>query len=172
MIIRQETKKDFDEIYNLVKEAFKTARVSKGDEQDFINQLRASDNYIPELALVVEEQSILVAYNILTKFNINIDDNSKKQIKALLLGPVCVKLEYRNEKIGEQIINKSLEIAKNMGYEAVFLFGDPNYYYRLGFRQTMDYNIKCLNKISPKNAMVKELVPNILKDVKGTIVFI
>ena len=171
MIIRKERKEEYEAIYNLVKEAFKTARVSKGDEQDHINQLRLSSNYIPELALVVEEQGTLVAYNILTKFNVNIENNNKK-IKALVLGPICVKLEYRNEKIGEQLINKSLEIAKDMGYEAVFLFGDPNYYYRLGFRQTMDYNIKCLNKISPKNVMVKELVPNILKDVKGTISFL
>lgn len=171
MIIRQETKNDYIEIYNLVKEAFKTARVSKGDEQDYINQLRLSSSYIPELALVVEDQCKLVAYNILTKFNVNIE-NSNKKIKSLLLGPICVKLEYRNEKIGEKLINKSLEIAKNMGYEAVFLFGDPNYYYRVGFRQTMDYNIKCLNDISPKNAMAKELVSNVLQNVKGTISFL
>ena len=56
MIIRQETKEDFKEIYKLVKNAFETARVSNGKEQDYVNELRASSKYIPELALVVEEQ--------------------------------------------------------------------------------------------------------------------
>lgn len=161
MIIRQETQKDYQEIYELVKEAFSTAKDSRGDEQDHINRLRKSINFIPELALVVEEQKKLIAYNILTKTDFDVW-NCQKKIKSLLLGPICVKLEYRNQKIGEKLINKSLDIAKDMGYEVVFLFGNPNYYYRLGFKQINDYDIKPLNNILPKNSMVKELIPNIL----------
>ncbi|HWR07601.1 hypothetical protein [Sporomusa sp.] len=55
MIIRKETEKDFSQIYDLVKAAFQTAKVSDGKEQDFVNQLRSSSNYIPELALIAEE---------------------------------------------------------------------------------------------------------------------
>ena len=169
MIIRQETKEDFKEIYKLVKNAFETARVSNGKEQDYVNELRASSKYIPELALVVEEQKRLIGHIMLTKFNVK---TSNKNLKPLLLGPVCVMLGYRNEKIGENLINKSLEIAKEIGYNCVFLVGDPNYYYRMGFRQAIEYGIKCEDKIESKYVLATELIPETLKDIKGTISFL
>ena len=170
MIIRQETKKDFNEVYRLVKEAFETARVSNGKEQDYVNELRASTKYIPELSLVVEDQKKLIAHIILSKFNIKGSSDSK--IKPLLLGPVCVMLGYRNEKIGEKLIRNSFEIAKKLGYNCIFLVGDPNYYYRMGFRQAIEYGIRCEDKIESKFVLATELVPNTLKDVKGTISFL
>lgn len=169
MIIRPETQKDYETIYKLVKEAFETARVSNGKEQDYVNELRASKNYIPELALVVEELDKIIAYIMLTKFSVNCD---KTDINALLLAPVCVMLGYRNEKIGEKLINNSLKIAKSLGFNCVFLVGDPNYYYRLGFRQAVEYGIKCEDKIESKNVLAMELVPDALKNVKGTISFL
>ena len=170
MIIRQETEKDFKEVYKLVKDAFETARVSNGKEQDFVNEIRTSEKYVPELSLVVEEQKRLIAHIILSKFNIKGCSNPK--IKPLLLGPVCVMLGYRNEKIGEKLIRKSFEIAKDLGYNCIFLVGDPNYYYRMGFRQAIEYGIKCEDKIETKYVLAIELVPNTLKKVKGTLSFL
>ena len=84
MIIRQETEKDFKEVYKLVKDAFETARVSNGKEQDFINEIRASEKYVPELSLVVEEQKRLIAHIILSKFNIKGCSNHSK-----IMGTLC-----------------------------------------------------------------------------------
>lgn len=50
--IRQENKEDYDEIYNVVKTAFATAKHSDGNEQDLVAALRKSNNFIPELSLV------------------------------------------------------------------------------------------------------------------------
>lgn len=55
MRIRQEREEEFPAIYDLVKVAFQTAKVSSGDEQNFVLRLRAGGNYIPELALVAED---------------------------------------------------------------------------------------------------------------------
>ncbi len=38
MVIRQERPQEFPQIYDLVKVAFQTAKVSDGKEQDFVNQ--------------------------------------------------------------------------------------------------------------------------------------
>ncbi|MCR4662608.1 MAG: N-acetyltransferase [Endomicrobiaceae bacterium] len=170
MIIRQETKQDFNKVYDLVKESFETARVSNGREQDYVKELKESDKYIPELSLVVEEQQKLIGYIILSKFDIK--DSSNPKIKPLLLGPVCVLLGYRNEKIGEKLIRKSFEIAKSLGYNCIFLVGDPNYYYRMGFRQAIEYGIKCEDKIESKYVLAIELVPNTFTKAKGTISFL
>lgn len=50
--IRQETKKDYEEVYNVVKTAFETAEHSDGNEQDLVVALRESGSFIPELLLV------------------------------------------------------------------------------------------------------------------------
>ena len=67
MLIRRERPEEFSRIYDLVKIAFQTAKVTNGKEQDFVNQLRAGDNYIPELALVAEEDGKLIGHIMLTK---------------------------------------------------------------------------------------------------------
>lgn len=168
--IRQEVKSDYKKVYDLVKDTFCFAKgLVKGDECERVKELKNSSNFVPELSFVAEEYGCLVAYNILTKFN---GHSTNKNIKALLLGPVCVKLEYRNKGIGKEIINKSLETAKSLGYEVVFLFGEENYYKKLGFKQTLSYNIEPLNEnIRQEDVLLKELVPNVLKDIKGTVFF-
>lgn len=47
MDIKLVNKEDYDKIYTFVEEAFKTAEVSDGTEQDFVLELRKSSNYIP-----------------------------------------------------------------------------------------------------------------------------
>lgn len=55
--IRQETKKDYEEVYNVVKVAFETAEHSDGKEQDLVVALRNSNNFIPQLSLVATQNS-------------------------------------------------------------------------------------------------------------------
>lgn len=69
MIIRRETSEEFPRIYALVKTAFQTAKVADGNEQDFVSQLRAGGGYIPELALVAEENGSLIGHIMLTRIN-------------------------------------------------------------------------------------------------------
>ena len=70
LIIRQEKSSEFQYIYDFVRVAFETAKVSNGKEQDFVNRLRASDRYIPELALVAEKNAKIVGHIMLTKTHV------------------------------------------------------------------------------------------------------
>lgn len=166
MIIRKEEPKDFDGIYNLIKTAFETAKVSDGDEQDYAVKLRNSNRYIPELALVAVENDKLIGHIMLTK---NYVETDAGKIECLLLGPICVILEYRNKGIGASLIKKALSIAKNSGHKAVFLCGDPDYYGRFGFVSVSDYNIKPAMDIPIKYVLVYELQQGWLNGIKGTI---
>ena len=83
MIIRRETEEEFPQIYDLVKVAFQTAKVSDGKEQDFTDHLRASGGYVPELALVAEEDRKLIGHVLFTKTYIT---NGGNKIETLLLG--------------------------------------------------------------------------------------
>ena len=60
--IRQETKKDYEEVYNVVKTAFETVEHSDGNEQDLVVALRNSNNFIPQLSLVAIQDSKVVGY--------------------------------------------------------------------------------------------------------------
>lgn len=166
MIIRKEAENDFSQIYDLVKIAFQTAKVSNGKEQDFVNQLRSGNNYIPELALVAEENDRLIGHIMLTKTYIVNGDN---RFEALLLAPISVVLEYRNRGIGAKLINESFRLAKEMGYTSVFLVGDPAYYHRFGFKSSVDFGVKQLYNIPDEYVMACELVPNALRGISGII---
>ncbi len=165
--IRPETPEDYPEVYNLIRKAFKTANVMDGDEQDYALNLRESKKYIPQLALVAESDGKLIGHIMFTHFPVVQPDGT--HFDALLVAPLSVLLEYRNKGIGSALMHEGFRIATQMGFRAAFLAGDPNYYSRFGYRQTSDYGIVNINGIPDQFIMVKELQPDTLNDVSGTI---
>lgn len=87
MNIKLVNKEDYDKIYTFVEEAFKTAEVSDGTEQDFVLELRKSSNYVPELEFAAYDKNILIGHIMLTKQNLK----SNKPVKAVLVAPLSVK---------------------------------------------------------------------------------
>lgn len=166
--IRPEKESEFEQIYDLVKVAFQTAKVSNGQEQDFVNLLRKSGNYIPELALVAEDKRKLIGHIMLTKNYINCTDGQRE---TLLLAPISVVLEYRNNGVGSNLVNKSFELAKSMGYNSVVLVGDPAFYGRFGFKKAVEFGIRCLQDIPQEYVLACEFVPGALNEINGTIDF-
>lgn len=168
MLIRQEKVDEFPQIYDLVKLAFQTAKVSDGKEQDFVNQLRSNGNYIPELALLAEENGKLIGHIMLTRTYIF---NGVNHFETLLLAPISVVVECRNKCVGASLIRESFRLAKEMGYGSVVLVGDPAYYHRFGFRPALTFGIKNINNIPDEYVMACELSPDALHEISGTIDF-
>jgi len=166
--IRQEKPSDFQDIYDLVKIGFQTAEVSNGNEQDYVIKLRASVNYIPELALVAEENGKLIGHIMLTKTYVSCNDS---KFEALLITPLCVAIEHRNLGIGSELVKESFGLAKNSGYKAVFVVGNPLFYSRFGFRSSALFGIKHVPMIPDQFVMVNELSIGALTDVVGTVTF-
>ena len=165
MIIRQENAEDFSRIYELVKIAFQTAEVTSGQEQELVGKLRNSANYIPELALVAEENGELLGHIMLTR-TLVVDGDHKAEV--LFLGPISVVEEYRRRGIGSALMRQSLKLAGELGYEAVVLVGDPAYYHRFGFKTSADWGIRHVLDIPSEFVMACELVPDALTNVRGT----
>ena len=72
-------------------------------------------------------------------------------------------------KIGSSLIYEGFRLAKALGYKAVFLCGDPDYYYRFGFRSTASFGIKYIHDIPEKYIMAYELEKGSLDNVVGSI---
>jgi putative acetyltransferase len=166
MIIRRERPEEFSRIYDLVKAAFQSAKVTNGKEQDFVGQLRSSGNYIPELALVAEENGKLIGHIMLTKTYLV---NNGNNLEILLLAPISVALKHRNRGVGASLIRESFKIAKEMGYTLVVLVGDPAYYHRFGFKAAVGLGIRHTQNIPDENVMACELTAGALRGINGTI---
>ncbi len=168
MIIRTETQKDYDEIYHLVRDAFKTAQVSDGKEQDFVVKLRQEADYLADLAFVAEEDGRIIAHIMLTKQKVW---TSSGFFEALLLAPLCVAFDYRNRGIGAELVRYAMKVATEKGYKAVFLVGNPDYYGRFGFIEALRYGIRNTNGIPAQYVLAAELEKGALFGVSGQITF-
>ena len=168
MTIRQEQPQDFARVYELVKVAFGTAQVSNGDEQNYVNRIRAGEAYLADLALVAEEDEELVGHIILSRTIIKAED---REFPTLHLGPISVVLERRCQGIGSRLMKEALRRARAAGHPSVVLVGDPAYYRRFGFRTSTEFGIGNDLGIPDEYAMALELQPGALECVSGNIVF-
>ena len=166
LTIDTEKESDFPEIYDLVKIAFQTSENADGDEQDYVNNLRKSGNYIPELALTIKDGTKIIGHIMLTK---TIITRGYEKLDALLLSPVCIQLEYRNKGIASKLIRHSFTVAKDKGFKAIFLVGEPEYYSRFGFKSITNFGIKDTGDIPEQYTMGLELEEGFLGTKGGTI---
>lgn len=168
MLIRPEEPSDFLAIHQLVETAFRTARVSSGDEQNFVLRLRRSANYIPELALVATEDGELIGHIMLTRSAIETPAGERP---ALVLAPLAVAAKRRRQGFGGQLVREAILRAKNLGHDAVLLVGDPAYYERFGFRGSLEFGVRNRDGIPDRNVMACELEEGGLNDMAGTVSF-
>ena len=162
MTIRQATPEDFDAIYSLVKTAFQTAKVSDGDEQDFVLKLRKG-RYIPELELVAEEDGVLIGHIMLPGASIRENGGC---FGTLLLAPLSVALEWRAKGSGAALIREALAKAAALGHSSAVLIGDPGYYGRFGFHSAASISYP---GVPGEYTLACELTPGALRNISGAI---
>lgn len=169
--MRNEQPDEFPEIYAFIRTAFETAAVKDGDEQDFISRLRDSENYLPRLAWVAHKQQELVGHLMLTRTDVKYAD--QPILRSLTVAALSVKLFYRNKGVGTALMEEGLRQAYTEGYSAIFLCGDPAYYYRFGFKPISSYGITNTGTVPPPYVLACELIPGILtgKEETGTVCF-
>jgi len=166
--LRQETEKDYPEVFQVVKKAFETLDISDHTEQFLVERLRKTNAFIPELSIVAEYDNQIVGHIMLTKIKIENDNDS---FESLTLAPVSVKPEFQRQGIGGKLITESHRIAKELGYKSIVVVGHETYYPKFGYRPASTYNITCSFDVPDENLMIIELVENGLKDVSGTIIY-
>jgi len=177
--IRQEKASDYDEVCALVKTSFAAASDPDETVQDYLNEVRKKDAFIPELSLVAEnDEGKLIGQIVLYKTNIMPADSKngsqpgfQKEVTELVLSPLCVHPDFRGRGIARALMEKAFEIAKDLGYTAVFLCGDPKFYRRMGFRPTFEHNIFHITDVE-KNAewcLALELSDGALRGISGMV---
>lgn len=166
MQIRQAAPADYPAIYDLVKTAFQTAKVSDGTEQDFAAALRARPGYRPELELVAENESgDLLGHVMLTETRLPAGPD--RLLPVLMAAPLCVRLQNRSCGLGARLLHEGMRRARSLGYTCVFLVGDPAYYGRFGFRPVTEYGLRNETHAEDRYVLGRPLVPGALEGASG-----
>lgn len=136
MTIRPAQAGDYSEIYSLVQTAFATAKVSDGTEQDFVLELRRRDTYRPELELVAEENGQLIGHILLTILPVQGAPQGLWGLWGLMVAPCASGWRTGTGAWAASFSTRGRRAAE-LGYNALFLVGDPDYYGRYGFQNAV-----------------------------------
>ena len=151
MRIRQEKPEDYEEVYELVREAFASAEHADGNEQDLVEALRKGDAFIPELSLVAEEGGRLAGHILFTKAQVG-------EAEVLALAPLSVRPAFQRQGVGTALIEEGHRIARKMGYAYSIVLGSENYYPRLGYREAAGFGVEVPEGIPSANFMAIQLL--------------
>ncbi|WP_207640953.1 GNAT family N-acetyltransferase [Clostridium lundense] len=102
---------------------------------------------------------------IYSKAKIINEDNEEFQV--LCMGPLGVLSSYQGKGIGTLLIQHSINVARILGYKAIIIFGNPDYYHRFGFENAEKYNIQTSWGVNFQAFMVLELYEGSLKGISG-----
>ena len=134
-----------------------------------VEEIRSKRFYLPELELImVDENDEVIGYVNFARFHLE----GRYENELLLLSPVAVKTQLQRQHISKELIEYGFERAKEMGYKAVIVEGNPMNYRSRGFVTSADYGITAHESVglpAPECLMVKELVPGGLDGIKGVV---
>ena len=167
-IIRLETKEDYRETENLIRESFWNVYRPGALEHYVIHVLRKDPAFIPELDLVMEENGWLVGQNMFMKTVIEADDG--RIVDVLTMGPICVAQDLKRRGYGKYLLDYSLEKAAAMGFGAVLFEGNIRFYGTCGFDYASKFGIRYHDLPEGADAsffLCKELRPGYLDGITG-----
>ena len=163
VVIRPERDTDHPAIAEVVRAAF----VEHPDEvASFVERIRASEQFIPELALVAEDASGVIAHVILSW--VGVEGGSRARI--LNLTPMSVRPDRQRIGVGSRLIRDALGRAEEAGEPAVMVQGHPSYYPRFGFELASALGFIAPYPMLDEALMVKRL-PGDSSDLAGRIVY-
>ncbi|MCD8069245.1 MAG: N-acetyltransferase [Lachnospiraceae bacterium] len=165
IIIRNEKPDEYRETENVIREAFWNHYTPGCNDHYLIHIMRDCPAFIPELDLVAVDGTRIVGSVMSLKSYIKGDDRSVFDVVSL--GPIGVLPDSQKKGIGGKMIARSKEIAKQLGYRAVLLCGDPDYYTRQGFVAAQVYDIRNSENMYADALHVCELYEDALPGVSG-----
>ena len=165
LIFRKTDKKEFFFTENLTREVFWNLYNPGCNEHLVLHNLRKSKSYIPELDLVAVSGEKIVGHVITTKARVI--DVHNNEYEVLCAGPFSVSPEFQNNGIGTKLFEFMISEAKKLGYTAMILFGDPDYYHRFGFRNAKEYMITTKDNRNFEPFMALELQKNGMENIRG-----
>jgi len=167
-IIRLERKEEYRETENLIRESFWNVYRPGCLEHYVLNQLRNDPAFVPELDFVMEKDGVLIGQNMFMRAVIRGDDG--REIPILTMGPICISPELKRQGYGKALLDYSLEKAAKMGFGALCVEGNIDFYGKSGFTYASKFGIRYHGLPEGEDAsffLCRELIPGYLEGITG-----
>lgn len=165
IIIRLENESDYEQTEELTREAFWNIYNPGCNEHFILHELRSRDTYLPELHYVAEYKGKVIGSIVYCKGKIV--DELLGVHEVIGFGPISVLPEYQRDGIGSMLINHTINKAREMGFVAILICGNPEYYHRFGFISASEYGITMSDGSSFDAFMALELEEGALRKISG-----
>lgn len=139
-------------------------RVSFGGDYEADLAQRLREQRLVIVAFVALDQERVVGHIMLSDLPTELEE---RPVKAACLAPLSVEPVYRQQGVGAELVLAGIAAARERGYEAVFVIGDPSYYGRFGFSSRIARKIDC--PFPGEGFMALELVPGAIDGKKGSV---
>jgi predicted N-acetyltransferase YhbS/2-polyprenyl-3-methyl-5-hydroxy-6-metoxy-1,4-benzoquinol methylase len=163
--IRAETPDDHDAIAQVVAAAFGSPA-----EARLVDAIRASPEYVPELALVAEIDGRVVGH-VMISFAALVDDLGARR-RVAMLSPLAVSPDRQRAGIGGALVREVTARAASRGEPLVVLEGSPTYYARFGFEPSAARGIELpLPSWAPADAAQVLRLTGVAETMRGRVVY-
>ncbi len=138
IIVRKETPEDYKKTEYMVMRAFWNIHGPGCNEHLLVHKLRDSEDYLPDYSRVAELNGQIVGVIMYSKAWVR---NDREEFEIASFGPLCVEPELHNMGIGRRLLEETLPLVKEAGYAGICIFGEPEYYPKLGFKTADNFLI-------------------------------
>lgn len=164
VIIRGIKNEDLREVECVARNAFWNLNMPGCDEHYTIHRLWNTDVCVPKLSMLAESEGKIIGAILYAKAIIK---TSNAQFDTLTFGPLCVEPDFQKKGVGKQLLNKSMEKARTLGYGSILICGVPTYYPKYGFKTADKFGITMPDGTNFDAFMGIELIKGSLDGITG-----
>lgn len=162
--IRPEQAGDTASIRTMVAAAFEREPIA-----ELVEAIRASEHYMPEMALVAELDGTVIGHVMISGATLSTDDGDRP---IVMLAPLAVAESHRRHGIGGALVRAVCALAEELGEPLVTVEGDPAYYGRFGFEHSLLHGIEIkLPDWAPAEAAQVMLLSKYDRSLRGRVVY-
>ena len=154
-MIRKSKQTDIDKIAKLMHESF-----SSEAESNLVKKLFSGEDIL--VNLVYQSSDQILGNIIISKIKMHPDVG----LFCGGVGPLAVRPSHQFKGIGSQLMKAAIIECSNLGVDALFVLGDPNYYKRFNFEVS-----KIRSDYNAKNFQELQLTGNCLNDLQAKICY-
>jgi len=162
--IRIETEDDWYNVELMTQHAFWNKHHLGCDEHYLVHKLRKHEDYLPELSRIAVKDGKVIGCIMYSKSKI-VDGVDTHEI--ITFGPLCIEPKWQGCGVGELLLKETMKLAANKRYKGIVIFGEPDYYPRIGFKTCDNFNIKTADGKNFDAFMAIELEEGSMKSIKG-----
>jgi len=129
-------------------------------EHLLVRKVRNCPSLVQELNIVARANGEIAGHIIFTKSRV-------EDTETLTFGPLTVLPKFQSQGIGKALMRYAFSIARDMGFRAVIIYGNPDYYPRAGFRRAAEFGITTPDSSVFDALLVYELYDGALDGIGG-----